>query len=434
MLPIPLYAAGPATDVTATSALVQGLNDNLVQTTDGSGNIKRNPSFFTGLDNTFQLRITEADTDVHGLRVRLRGQFYEPLTGVPTAPDGTAQGVWSSTFGLAKHTSLSVSLSSTLTTITSARVADGTLFYTIDPSTTQTTFMLNQGSYALTHELSNRWRIRQGGGALVTSTLEAPPFPVASGLSLDRRGLDGFQPFGTLTVLHDIAPRDTGDVSVMYRYLYAPYSLDFTQNPPRVGGKQEIHQVIPDVGWAHLLDDHWRATTRFGVSLASAPNFDADPRVVALPVGSEEVHFENERWTFIGVASATYGAVTPRLGAGPQIGAVASLAGVPYSYGKWGRMVMIYRAQASYASVKAGPDSTATLTILGASAEARYPLTRWLGLMGGYDVRLSTFGTTTGETITPYFRNILFIGLSGYWTTDGTIPPLQLLEAPFKPG
>ncbi|MDB4997349.1 MAG: hypothetical protein JWM74_4781 [Myxococcaceae bacterium] len=433
MLPIPLYAAGPSTDVAATSALVQGINDNLIQTTDASGGIKRNPSFFTGLDNTFQLRITEPDTDVHGLRLRVRGQFYEPLTGVPADPDGTVQGVWTSNFGLAKYTSLNVSLSSTVTTITSARVGDGTLFYTIDPSTTQTTFMLNQFSYTISHELSDRWRIRQGGGALMTTTLQAPPFPLASGLSLDRRGFDGFQPFGTLAVLHDFTSRDTGDIAVMYRYLYAPYSLDFTQSPPRVGGPQKMHQVIPDVGWNHQWTDNWRTITRAGVSVASPPNFDPDTRVVLRPVGTEEVYFANERWSFIGVASATYGAVTPRLGAGPQIGAVASLAGVPYSYGKWGRMVMIYRAQASYASINAGPNTSATLTVVGASAEARYPLTKWLGLMGGYDVRFSTFATSGGP-VTPYFRNILFLGLSGYWTTDGTIPPLQLLEAPFKPG
>src|SRR5262249_35994608 len=110
-----------------------------------------------------------------------------------------------------------------------------------------------------------------------------------------------------------------------------------------------------------------------------------------------------------------------------------SLIGVPYSYGHWKKLVGMFNAVALYARQEASATATATLTAVGGSAQLRYPLTRVIGMIGGHDVRFSTIGPSGGPT-TPYFRQIVFIGLSGYWTTDPGILPFQILDAPFRPG
>ncbi|WP_394826600.1 hypothetical protein [Pendulispora albinea] len=433
MFALPIYAAGNVSDVAATAAITQGINDNVIQTTDSRNDVDRHPAAFTGLESTLTFRITEPDTDVHGLRLRVRGQYYQTLDGYRVNdPDGTAQASYASSVTLGKFSTLTVSASGTITALTSARVGDGTLLFTIDPSTTQSTFTLVQGAFTLLHELSPRWRVREGGGLLVTSTISAPPFILAGGQELDRRGLDGLQPYGTVGVLHDITPRNTGDLSVTYRYTYSPYSLDFTSSPPRAAGPQRIHQVIPDVGLSHLFTPDWLNLVRVGLSISSAPNFSDDKKPIILPVFTEEIHFTNERWAFIGVTNFSYGSVTPRLGSGPTLGLQASLVGTPYPTGKFRNMMMTAQATATRASLQASGSASTTINAVGGSIEARYPLTKGLGISAGYDVRLSTI-QTTGSDAVPFFRQIVFVGLSAYFTTDGTIPVLQLLNSPFRP-
>ena len=433
MFALPIYAAGNTADVAATAALVQGLNDNVIQTTDNSGNIDRHPATFTGVDGTFTFRITEPDTDVHGLRLRVRGQYYQSLDGSRAAdPDGTLQATYSSSITLSRFSTLTLSASNTITALTSARVGDGTLLFTIDPSTTQTTFTLTNGSATLVHELSPRWRLRESGGVLVTSTISAPPFILAGGQELDRKGLDGVQPFGTVSLLHDFSARDTGDISLMYRYTWAPYSLDFRTSPARAAGPQRLHQVIPDIGLSHLFTPDWLALSRVGLSISSPPNFSDSDKPVILPIVSEEVHYTNERWAFISAASFSYGSVTPRLGSGPTFTAQASLVGTPYPHGKFRNLMVTVQAVGSHASLQASGSASTSINAAGASIEGRYPLTKGLGLSAGYDIRLSTI-QTSGADLVPFFRQILFVGLSGYLTTDGTIPVLQLLNSPFRP-
>ena len=170
MLPLPLFAV---TDVAGTVAMVEGLNDNVVQTQDTPTARTRHPSLFTGVDTALLLRFSQANTDVTGLRLRVRGQFYEPLDNYPENPDGTVQGLWSSIVTVGKYTRLNFSLSSTLSRVTSARVSDGTLLFQVDPSSTATTFTYSQAAMGVTQELNDRWRFRQSVGLLMTTTVEA---------------------------------------------------------------------------------------------------------------------------------------------------------------------------------------------------------------------------------------------------------------------
>ena len=427
--PLPIYAVGNVSDVAATGALIQGFNDNVIQTTDGNGDIDRHPATFTGLEGTLTLRLTEPDTDVHGLRLACAGSTINRSTGTPPPIPTAPAGGYASSVTLGRFTQFSLSLSSTVTALTSRASATDALF-TVDPSLTQTTFTLSTGPWPSCRS-SQRWRFRLTGGA-GHHDVAAPPYRLAGGQMLDRRGFDGFQPFTTASVLHDITPRDTGDISVMYRYTYAPYSIDLRQSPPRAAGEQRLHQVVPDVGLNHLLTPDWLSVSRLGLSIATPPNYTDSNKAVILPVASQEIHFTNERWTLVSSAAFSYGSVTPRLGAGPTLTGQAALTGVPYSYGKFRNLMATFRAVAMYANLQSSNNTTTDITAVGASAEGRYPLNTWLGVSAGLDVRLSTTQTSGGDLI-PFFRQIAFIGLSGYWTTDGEIPVLQLLEAPFRP-
>ncbi|WP_394828582.1 hypothetical protein [Pendulispora albinea] len=433
MFALPIYAAGNTSDVAATAAIVQGVNDNVIQTTDDRGVIDRHPAAFTGLEATLSFRVIEPDNDVHGLRFRLRGQYYQSLDGFHTDdPDGTLQALYASSISIGRFSTLTISASGTLTALTSARVGDGTLLFTIDPSTTQSTFSLSQGALSLVHELSPRWRVREGAGVLFTSTVSASPFALAGGQELDRRGLDGVQPYGMVSLLRDLTPRDTGDVSVTYRYTYSPYSIDFTSSPPRVAGPQRIHQVIPDAGLSHFFTPDWRNLVRVGASISTPSNFSDDNDPVILPVFSEEVYFTNERWSLMGATHFSYGSVTPRLGSGPTLGLQGSLVGTPYPTGKLRNLTMTAQATATHTSLQAAGSASTHINAVGISLEGRYPLAKGIGISAGYDVRYSTI-QTSGTDAVPFFRQIFFVGVSAYFTNNGSTPALQLLNSPFRP-
>ena len=438
MFPIHLNAV---TDVSGTVAIVEGLNDNVVQTQDSPTVRTRHPSLFTGLETGVTFRLTEPNLDTHGFRLRLRTQFYEPLDNYPESPDGTISASYASIVALGKHTSMVLSASSSLSRLTSARVSDGTLLFQIDPASTATTFTFSQFAVSIGHDLSKRWRFRQSVGLLLTTTVQAPPFALADGLELDRRGIDGVQPNTTSTLIRELGPRDTGDISLTYRYLYSPYTLDYTTTPPHAGGPQRIHQVVPDVGLTHLFSTQLSSLTRAGVSIANAPVVDVQKGVILLPVASEELRYIADRWGFNAQAGFSYGALSPRLGAGPTVSGAGSLYGVPWTNGWLKRMMLLGVVSANHSQLQSGisnagggPVSQTYLNVAGASLEARYAINRTIGILGGYDLRYSTIGSSNGPT-TPFVRQIFFIGISGYWSTDQVqLPALEQLNAPFRPG
>ncbi len=437
MFPFPLHAV---TDVSGTVAIVEGLNDNVVQTQDSPTQITRHAALFTGLETGATFRLTEPNQDIHGLRLRLRTQFYEPLDNYPESPDGTVSASYASIVALGKHTAFVLSVSSSLSRVTSARVSDGTLLFQVDPSSTATTFTVSQAAMSVTQELSQRWKFRQSVGVLVTTTVEAPPFPLADGLSLDRRGIDGVQPETTSSLIHELGPRDTGDVSVTYRYLYAPYTLDYTTNPPHAGGPQRIQQVVPDLGLTHRLSPQLSSLTRVGLSVATPPSQDASKALIILPVFTEDLRYGSDRWGWSAQVGFTYGSVTPRLGSGPSLSASAQVFGVPWTAGRLKRLMLLGVATGNHSQLQSGlataggSASNTYINVVGASLEARYAVSRTIGILGGYDARYSTIGSSTGPT-TPFIRQIFFVGISGYWSTDHVqLPPLEQLNAPFRPG
>src|SRR5512140_139041 len=68
------------TDYGAQVALVEGYNDNVVQTQNViDGPVVRHPSPFTGVDVELSMRAWTSPFDPHEFRLQLRGQHYTPL-------------------------------------------------------------------------------------------------------------------------------------------------------------------------------------------------------------------------------------------------------------------------------------------------------------------------------------------------------------------
>ncbi len=425
MLPIPIYAT---TDVAGSAAVVQGIDDNVVQTVDANDNVHRHPALFTGGSGSFLFRYAHPDGDSHSFRLGARGDIYEPLDSQSDAsPDGTLQGNWISAIGIGPRTTLTFTERSLLTAAVASRAADGSLLLSVDPASNQTTYLFTNATVGVIHELSPFWRIRESISATLTDTLQAPPFQLADGLNLDRRGIDGASASVSSAVLHDFSARNTGDITAAYTYGYSPYSFDYTTTPPHLGPPQRNHEVGVDLGLRHDFNGWLVGRSRAGVTIATPPTLDTDRRAIIFPGVGQDLTYTTDRWVVLAGASFSYGSVTPRLGNGPTLNVGLSATGLPLPHGKWRKLVSIAALQGTYARVSLGPNELTSLTALGASAQARYPLFESLGALVGYDVRLSTFGSAKA-----FVRQLLFVGLSGYWTTDGQQVPIQLLEAPYR--
>jgi len=367
-------------------------------------------------------------------------QVYEPIDTRAGKPDGAFAAAWSSQMRLGARSHMLAAFGSTVARLTSARISDGTLPYSVDPSTTQTAFWVTRGSLSVTHEADARWQLRLMTGAVVNATVDSTPLPVQGNVprsSLNTRGLNGAQPFVTAGATRALDETTSVEFRGSYHLLYAPYSLDFSTSPPTTGGPRVAHQVVPDVGLQHAFSPTLSSLTRVGLSFASPAPFDTNRDVVILPVGSEELRYRTERWTAIGMTTFSYGAVTPHLGSGPVFGVHGTWIGSPFDSGALSKVVVVGGAVAARSSLSATGGGSTELLALGCGLQARYPLTSSLGVLAGYDVHSSMLkppeGPASGPTIT-YVRQIVFFGISGYWTTHGMIPPLQSFAASTRPG
>lgn len=430
MFPAPFVLA--TTDGAANVAVVEGVNDNLSQTQDAQGHVDRHPAAFTGIDGLATLRSTSRDADVQSLQLRARTQLYAGLdSAVTPAPNATLTLTYAGAFTTSPRGALSVSASAAATSIASARTGDGNFLLTLDPTASATSIATYSAFVTYSYALAPRWSVSQLVGSTVTSTISAPPLQAANGVVLERGGIDGVLPSATTTLSHDLGKRDIGALSATYRYVYAPYALSIGTSPPRIAGPQAIHQVTPGASLAHSFSETVTATTTLGLSITTPQAIDPDQNVVFFPVGSEQLTVTGSRWTVRSLASVTYSTVSARLGAGPTFAFTGSVAGAPIQGRVYRSLHLVGSVQATHTSVPTIGGGTTSLEAVGAGVETRYGLTKWLGLYGGYDLR-GTSSFLPGDSAV--IRQIFFLGLSGYFTTDGNLPPIETAPTPYTPG
>ncbi len=415
------------TDYGLQLSLIEGYNDNVVQTQDSlDGPVRRHPSPFTGLDLVLTLRTWTSPTDPHEFQVQLRGQHYEPLENFDQPDDGTVVGLYSGQFSLGKRTTLLTRVVSTVSTLNSSRLSDGPLFL-IEPASLQRTFTLTNARMTLQHEITPRLRYNHGIDLSVGTTLRDAP--ILTGQSrIFHHGLDFVQPGTDGTLLYDFSDSDTGNVRLRYEQNRNYFLLDFTRQPPQYLGVASTHIGEATTGLTHSFSDSLRWLNNGGVAIATPPVLDIDRRPILSPLVSTELLYSTNYWLFNISAAYTYGSASPRLGFGPSISTAGGLSGRPFPHTRgWRNLAVLFNIAATRAAFRTA-DSVSRITFVVGSFEGRYSINNWLGLLAGYSVRNATF--EGAQALPALFRNIFFIGVSGYWNTDRSLPTITTFAAP----
>jgi hypothetical protein len=239
-------------------------------------------------------------------------------------------------------------------------------------------------------------------------------------------------PYVATDLNKDLTGRSSVDVMLRYQYAFELFVLDLARNPPRNIGPVKQGFVTGLGGWTYHVNQDITAVVKAGGVLASAPPGDIDQRPILAPSGMAELYYTRSLFEFAASGAYTWGSVNPRLGSGPTANGSVVAVGIPYPVGDGRNLAAIARAQASYSSLITGVSSASSLGLYAFGAELRYGVSRWLGVVAGYDVRCATFDTP-GLYSPAFLQQVIFFGLSGYFSSDRSILPLTTFSAPVQP-
>jgi hypothetical protein len=422
------------TDVVGRVAVVEGYNTNTYQAQDDPNVpiIRRHPSPFTGADANLELRFLGRDADRTTLNLDARANHYEPLQPESQSDDGALNLSLFSRITLSPNTTLSLAEGGSVTSFNAAHVTDGT-FFTFDPTQVRNTYWINDFSVAFAHQLSPGWRLSESVGATISGTLASAPTQVpGNGNFIEHRGLDYVLPYLEADLNRELTPRSSADLMLLYQYSWQLFVLDLTRTPPVNIGPDKQAFLTTLGGWTYHESPELSTVLRGGGVLASAAPRDPDQRPILAPAASAELYYTRPMFDFIATGSYAWGTVNPRLGSGPTGGGSILAMGTPRPVGAWRDLTLLARAQVSYSSLITGPGQSIGLGLYALGGEVRYGVSRWLGLLAGYDFRYATFDTP-GTFNPPFLQQVFFLGLSGYFTNDRTALPLTTFSAPVQP-
>ena len=436
ILPIPLLGT---TDLTARVSVVEGYNTNVEQTEDTPGGpVTPHPSPFTGADGMLELRVV-GEYSEHDFRIEGRGQHYEPLEHFTETDDGTGNASWTSLFVLGKNDTVRFLGTGTVSKLNSARISDG-IIYQFDPALLDTTFMILSGELSFTHEFSATWRLIESAGDVASYTFSQPPIFLQNGQRLAHKGLDYYQPFSESSLLHDFSPNNTGELRFVYQFTHAPVVYDFAGNVPVDIGPEDTQIAELTAGFSHHFSPEFYAFGRLGGTVSSVPPQSTDTRPIFEPTLSLDAYYTKPYWYAHAGAGYDYAALDPRLGAGATLSGDAQLVGTPIPKGAWMNFAVLFDVHASHTDLTTGAVGgqftpspviqSTNLDLVAASAQIRYALNSWLGILGGYDLHYATFAGQSA--FPPVFQNIVYLGLSGFFSTDRTTPTLTTFVPPLR--
>jgi len=149
------------------------------------------------------------------------------------------------------------------------------------------------------------------------------------------------------------------------------------------------------------------------------------------PAGTLLLMYLRPYWNAVVNATYSYGSVDPQLGFGPGESASFVLQGITNPRASSGQLAILASATVDHDEYIQGVGEVAKLTYVSAGVELRYGLNDWLGLIAGYDLHYSVFD---GAGAYPaLFRNVAFVGLSGYFANDRSLPLLTTFASPVTP-
>ena len=411
-------------------AAVEGYNSNVIQTQDVAGGpATPHGSPFTGVDATAELYTWTSPTDTQVFRLQVRGQHYTPLNGYSVPDDGSANGAWNGSLTLSPRTSVSMLALATVTSVNSAEISDGPLFQ-VQPGGLERVYSLETARVALAHELTPRWRSVLGADVTASTTIRDAPTTTVGGQPFQHRGLDYVTPGVDASLFHDLTPADIVQLRVRYAPTYVAFLINSAATPPVYNGHATVEAGQTDVTWTHGYTEALRSTLRVGTYVSQAPPLDPDRRPILSPLAAAELIYLKRYWLATANVNYAYGSANPRLGFGPTAGAGFTVEGIPFPHGE-GRNFSTILTGLGSRSVFQQAGALSRLSFAAASAEFRYSVNTWLGVLGGYDIRYVVF---EGQGAFPsLLRHVVFLGLSGFFTTEKTLPTIQTFVSPVKP-
>jgi hypothetical protein len=420
MLPLALF---DITDVTARAAVYEGYDDNVIElrpspTVEG----ERRGAPFTGVD----VSATRSDLGARSeqsLSLGARGQHYTPLDGRDVGGDDGAFSLgWRGGFTAGPVTKLTLSQSFLLADQNTARLADLPLSY-LEPSIGRQTFLFSLTDASYLRELAPRDRVRVTLGNEARDML-SDTSPVTPG-----PGIDYLAPRVENAWTHDLGPNDAGTAIVTLRWSDTPRSL--LDASGRVG-PTESWQVAPALMWTHALSESWRSELTGGASFATTRSDVYDAAFVTPTVAEQLIFTKGQQFASI-AGSFGFSTTSPAFGPG-----VTESLGVQWG-GPLGRIgvgrdvVVALTANASRSAIPVSSTSSFVLTAAGGGAAVRYALSRWLGLLGGYDARwLALSQTNSSAPGTEFHRSLVFVGLSGSFSSAPGELPLDVPRPPLQ--
>lgn len=418
MLPVLLLDIA---DVTARVAIYEGYNDNVVETRPAPDlPSERRGSPFTGLD--LQLGVAnEGELNAWSLGLGARGQRYTPFSDTLVGGNDYALSLgWNAGWQTSQNSRLSAGQSAMLADQNTARLADMPILG-LDPSQGRQTFVFATSDIGWAQELYEHTRLRMSiGGALRYMLHETAP-------NSPGRGIDYGGPRAQGEWSHDLGPVDTGGIRLNLGMWYMPRSLLDLEGRR---GPSETWQATPAVVWGHALSDAWSSEIVGGVSFATTENEVFYATSVAPAISAQLSYSEDEQFALL---SYGLGINTDSIALGPGL---SHMLGAQYG-GPLGRTRMGRRwvagasTRMARATIPVSSTSSFVAMTAGVGGIIRYAIGDWLGIVAGYEGQYLGMGQSAQSgASTVFYRNVVYVGLSGSVSTMAGGLPLDVPRAP----
>ena len=423
-----LRARGEGTAFRLHLALVEGYNSNVVQT--GLNPTTPHPSLFTGVDVGAELLTATSPTDLQVIRLVLRGQHYTPLDGYNQLDDGTVIGSFARTITVGPRTFLSAAAFGTLTSSNSALISDGPVLVP-DPSSLRRVYTVDMARLGFAHELGPRWRLIGGVDATVQATItDEQVFQTPNGTRSTTRGLDDVVPGVDATVVRDIDPYNIGLLMLRYELTDVPFVVDYTATPPTLEGSALNNLFLANLGWNHAFSEYLRALV-WGGHLHDGPPARPESERRREPDGGPLRHLPP---ALLGRAGGGELLVRLRRSAArvrPRRSRELHRPGSPLSPPKLEQPRPPRECSRRSRRVRPGGGRGSEAHVPGRERRGALRPERLAGPHRG--VQHPLLHVRGADAYPSLLRNVAFVGVSGYFANDRSLPLLTTFASPVTP-
>lgn len=378
---------------------------------------------FTGLDAYGVVGRRDRGGDGYELRVLGRGVLYPTLDEGATL-DGRAGASWVSAARIHARARFALTVGADVGSSRATRGTDG-IGAPIDALSARRIDVGARVTASFLHDLSPTWSLTQAISFGIGATLRDR---LVSGAEREA-GLDAFVLGLRSTLAHAISARATWDGSVSVDRTRLLYVVDTRSATLREASPMDLTALGANVGLSLRTSGSTTAFARAGVVLTSARRSTPggqDPSTAPVPTLTLGLLRRDGDATLSATAGFSYTLVDPRVGAGAGLTADLRWQGSPTRHARG--LTVLLAGYATRSTILGGPNDGTAFLASSLSGQLRLALARWIGVVGGADLRASRL--ESGDLFT---RAIVFVGVSSGWWSDAGTPPIGTLASPAPP-